>query len=53
MRELNSWGKFAGFLDQANWEGWGKLNSSRIDSIQQMLVDEPDDLFLRYALAME
>ena len=29
------------------------MDSSRIDSIQQMLVDEPDDLFLRYALAME
>ena len=29
------------------------MNPSRIDSIQQMLVDEPDDLFLRYALAME
>ena len=26
---------------------------SRLDSIEQMLADEPDDLFLRYALAME
>ena len=29
------------------------MESSRIDSIQQMLAEEPDDLFLRYALAME
>lgn len=29
------------------------MEISRIDSIQQMLIDEPDDLFLRYALAME
>ena len=29
------------------------MNLSRLESIQQMLVDEPDDLFLRYALAME
>lgn len=29
------------------------MENSRIDNIQQMLIDEPDDLFLRYALAME
>ena len=29
------------------------METSRIDSIQEMLADEPDDFFLRYALAME
>jgi len=29
------------------------LNVSRLDQIQQMLLSEPDDVFLNFALAME